>query len=71
MPTDIAYIILAGIPSKPTDAPVSDAQVTSDTRIKVDFAQPAPLDNGSAILSYELVIDDGVSGDFTSVIGLA
>lgn len=62
---------MAGVPSKPTDAPVSDAQVTSDSRIKVDFAQPEPEDNGSAILSYELVMDDGVSGDFKSIVGLS
>jgi hypothetical protein len=62
-------MILAGIPSKPTDVPVSDPTVTSDTQIKVSWANPVPADNGSPILSYELQMDDGVTGDFVSILG--
>jgi len=61
--------VLAGIPSKPTDLPVNDLSVTTDTRIKVSFASPPPANNGSPILSYELQMDDGISGDFVSLVG--
>ena len=65
----IGYFVLAGVPSKPTDKPVNDLTVTSDSRIKVTFANPPPNDNGSPILSYELQMDDGITGDFVSLVG--
>jgi hypothetical protein len=61
--------MLASVPSKPTDIVLSDTSVTSDTKIKVTFAEPEPTNNGSPILSYELVMDDGKSGNFVSVQG--
>lgn len=36
----------------------------------MSFADPAPEDNGNTILSYELVMDDGRSGEFQSLVGL-
>jgi len=35
----------------------------------VSFASPPPENNGSPIISYELQMDDGISGDFTSLVG--
>jgi hypothetical protein len=40
--SNVGYFVLAGVPSKPTDKPVNDPTVTSDTRIKVTFANPPP-----------------------------
>ena len=42
------------MPLKPTDIPISDPTVTSDSVIKVMFAQPAPSNGGSPIISYDL-----------------
>jgi hypothetical protein len=50
----VGYIILASIPGTPTDVPESDPTVTSDTEIKVTFANPPPDNGGSTIISYEL-----------------
>lgn len=68
--SQVGFIALASTPLKPTDKPVSDLSVTSDSVIKVSFANPAVDNGGSPIISYELVIDDGMSGAFRSVIGL-
>lgn len=68
--SQIGYIVLASTPLKPTDKPTSDMQVTNDSVIKVSFANPAVDNGGSPIISYELVIDDGMSGMFRSVIGM-
>ena len=67
--SNVGYFVLAGVPSKPTDLPVNDTTVTSDNKIKVTFASPPPAANGSPILSYELQMDDGINGDFTSLVG--
>ena len=61
--------MLAGVPSQPSDIPVVDPTETSDTQIKVSFADPVPESNGSEIISYELQMDDGFSGNFVSIIG--
>lgn len=61
--------MLASVPFAPTDVPVSDSSITNDTTIRVTFANPPPNDGGSAILSYELQIDDGLGGDFTTLVG--
>jgi len=53
----------------PIDVPVSDSSVTNDKVIKVTFASPPPYNGGSPILSYELQMDDGLAGDFKSLIG--
>jgi hypothetical protein len=62
---------LAGIPAKPTDKPVNDLTVTTDSKIRVTFASPVPDDSGSPLLSYEVLMDDGISGEFTSLTGFA
>ena len=62
---------MASTPAKPTDVPVSDASVTSDSEIKVAYASPAPANGGSAITSYELQMDDGEGGDFVSIHGFS
>lgn len=66
----ISFIELASVPFKPTDFPVSDPLITADDTIKVKFADPAPDNGGAPIISYELVMDDGMSGSFTSIVGL-
>lgn len=65
----VTYITKASVPDAPTDVPVSDTTVTSDTKIKVTFASPAPGDGGSSIISYELQMDDGITGTYTSIVG--
>lgn len=67
--SDVGFITKASVPGKPLDVPVSDPTVTSDTQIKVNFANPAPDNGGSPIISYELQMDDGMNGDFYSIIG--
>ena len=67
--SEVAYALLASVPFAPTDVPVSDTSITNDTTIRVTYASPAPNDGGSAILSYELQIDDGLGGDFTTLVG--
>jgi hypothetical protein len=64
------YAILAAAPDKPSSGPISDASVTNQHRIKVNYGpQPASENGGSAILTYELQIDNGYGGGFTSLIG--
>jgi hypothetical protein len=58
------------VPFEPTDKPISDSEITTDERIKVTFADPAPDNGGAPIISYELVMDDGMSGSFTTIVGL-
>ena len=55
----------------PTDVPVSDPDTTNDSIIAVDWANPPPHNNGSPIISYELAMDDGVTGNYVSILGLA
>lgn len=67
---DILNVVLADEPNQPTDRPVSDASVTNESRIKVFFGPQSEAENGGApILSYELQIDNGIGGNFTSLIG--
>lgn len=49
---------------------MSDATITNESVIKVYYGPQPDSDNGgSAILSYELQIDNGRGGNFTSLIG--
>jgi hypothetical protein len=48
-----AVMYLAGVPKKPASSPTSDADVTSGTMIKVDYAGVSE-DGGLPVLSYEL-----------------
>jgi hypothetical protein len=69
--SEIGYAILAGVPAKPSDKPVNDLTVTTDSRIRVTYASPVPNNSGTPLLSYELLMDDGISGVFTSLTGFA
>ena len=63
-------IVLANVPDTPSTGPSSDATVTNDQRIKVDFGPQSSVENGgSEIISYELQMDNGKGGVFTCVIG--
>ena len=50
-------------------APVNDATVTSDTTIRVTFAGPLPNARGSPVLAIQLAMDDGLGGEFVTVLG--
>ena len=65
------FAVLAGVPLKPTDIPIGIQEGTSDTQIRVTYADPEPINNGSPITSFELQMDDGFSGDFFSLVGSA
>lgn len=53
--SSLLSVVLAAVPDTPTIAPVSDATVTDESRIKVTFGPLQALNNGgSVILSYEL-----------------
>ena len=55
------------MPSKPTTPPESDKDITNTERLKVDIAVfDDTLNGGSNITRYEVQIDDGDNGDFTS-----
>lgn len=70
--SEIAHALLASVPARPTDVPVSVATVTAATAIKVTFAASSPPDDGgSPIVSYELQMDDGAGGSFVSVHGFS
>jgi hypothetical protein len=63
-------VVLAAVPDTPESSPLSDATVTNESRIKVIYGPLTYANNGgSAILSYELQIDNGMGGDFVSLIG--
>jgi hypothetical protein len=64
----VNFIELASIPGKPSVIPQIVSEETSDTQIKVTYLE-APDDGGSPIISYELVMDDGKTGNFTSLVG--
>lgn len=60
--------MLANVPDTPA-VPVKVAAETSESQIKVTFGTVLPSNRGSTITSLELQMDDGLGGDFTSVIG--
>jgi hypothetical protein len=67
--SSVNYIVLASEPLKPIDIPVYDPEITNDYRIKVTFASTVPDNGGSPIISYDLAMDDGRTGNFTSLVG--
>ena len=68
--SDVLSVILSAVPDTPVNGPTSDASVTDESRIKVNFGpQPASENGGSPILSYDLQVDYGYGGDFLSLIG--
>jgi hypothetical protein len=60
-------IVLASPPSAPLSAPYSDSLLTTSSMIKVLFNEPS--DGGSPILNYEVQMDDGMGGGFTTIAG--
>lgn len=64
----IVNVILADVPQKPAP-PTHDQTQTSASQIYVKYTTTG--DNGSPIISYELQMDDGNGGDYTSLIGFS
>jgi hypothetical protein len=64
----IGSFVLADVPEAPA-APVNDAAVTTSTSIRVTFADPLPNARGSPVLAIQLAMDDGLGGDFVTVLG--
>jgi hypothetical protein len=58
--------ILAGTPGAPSLGPVRDS-VTSGSVLKVTYSPPN--DSGSPISNYEVQMDDGIGGGFSTVAG--
>lgn len=63
-----APMLWAGVPGAPPGAPVSDAQVTNQRRIKVDY-QAVTATGGSSILSYELHMGSPSLNDWRALVG--
>jgi len=59
---------LAAVPSAPTGAPVRDNTTTSGSVIRVTYSAP-PSDGGSNLTGYEVQMDDGLGGGFSTVAG--
>ena len=65
-------VVLSAVPDTPLTGPISDATVTDNSKIKVNYGPSSVSQNGgSEILSYELQKDDGAGGAFESLIGAA
>jgi hypothetical protein len=63
-------VVLAAVPDTPSSAPSSDAAITSSSQIGVIYGPLTATQNGgSAVLSYELQVDDGEGGAYQSLIG--
>jgi titin len=68
--SEVLNVILSAVPDKPSQAPYSDASITNEEKIQVVYdSLPASENGGSPILSSELQVDDGMGGEFTSLIG--
>lgn len=59
--------VLASIPPKPTPAPSVDPAGTTVSSIKVNFANTNTDTGGAPVLLYELQMDDGLSGEFSTI----
>ena len=59
---------LAGVPQAPASAPTRDHAVTSGSVIRVTYSAP-PSDGGAPLTSYEVQMDDGLGGGFSTVAG--
>lgn len=65
--SNILEVIVAGVPSTPTSAPTEDTTTTTYSSIGVNYLEP---DNqGSSILTYDVQIDDGIGGPFSTFAG--
>ena len=65
--SDILEVVVAGVPSQPSSPPSEDSSTTSKSTIGVTYLQPD--DQGSSILTYDVQIDDGIGGPFTTFAG--
>lgn len=64
----IGTFIMAMPPAKPAD-PYNDPSVTDDTKIKVFFGTTLPANNGATIVGMQLQMDNGMGGDFSTIVG--
>ena len=64
----IAFFILANVPATPA-IPTNDALVTINERIKVNFGTVLPDNRGSPIIGLQLQMDDGLGGEFFTIVG--
>ena len=64
--TDYIEVTVAGVPDTPS-TPTEDLSITTNTTIGVTYS--APNSNGAQISSYEVQIDDGTGGDFSTILG--
>ena len=60
-------IVIAAVPSAPSNAPVSDFSITNQDLMRVVYT--APNDGGSPILNYEVQMDNGLGSGFKTVAG--
>lgn len=67
--SSLISFVLAAVPDQPAAGPVYDAAGSTGTSIKVTYTAPAS-NGGTDITSYELQMDDGLGGDFVSLVGL-
>lgn len=64
---DALSVVIADVPATPTNAPVSDAEYTDPTRIRVTYDEPSS--GGSVLTNYQIAIDDGLGGGFVTIAG--
>jgi large repetitive protein len=60
-------LTVASVPSQPASAPSEDTSTTTNQIIGVTYTEPTT--NGAPILSYEVQIDDGNDGEYTTFAG--
>ena len=66
--TNALSVVLASLPSKPTNAPTSDLDITNESTLGIQIDLFTDTNNGgSPILNYEIQYDDGDRGNFVSV----
>lgn len=63
-------VYLSDEPDTPTEGPLPVARLTNEQQITVTFGpQSVDKNGGSPLLSYDLQMDDGIGGDFSSLVG--
>lgn len=66
--SNYAYVALASLPSKPTSTPTSDSGITNTSTLAITIDKFTETSNGgSEITLYEILYDDGMRGDYTTV----
>lgn len=64
---DYLEVVVASVPDTPTVAPVSDTEWTDWTRIRLTYDEP--YNGGSVLTNFEIKIDDGLGGGYTTIAG--